>query len=118
MDAKGPALFLKPCRFMVLRSRLMGRRCMPPQPESRAGRPHGCPGSFREQGAHLPVGHVQRYLLIVQPRRNVAGGIDVRVQHNPVGTVEPIPATRALQQTVRESICDVKAELPRPAQNL
>ena len=54
--------------------------------------------SFREQGAHVPVGHVQRYLLVVQPRQNVAGGIGVRVQYNPVKTVKPVPATTALQQ--------------------
>ena len=71
---------------------------MPPQLEPGAGSPHRCPGSFREQGLNVPVVHVQRYLLVVQPRQNVAGGIDVRVQHNPVKTVKPVPATMALQQ--------------------
>lgn len=58
------------------------------QLESRAGSSHRCPGSFREQGFDLPVGHVQRNLLAVQPCQDITGGIDIRIQHNLVKTVK------------------------------
>lgn len=79
---------------------------------ARAVRKKMRPGPFPKQGAHGPVGHVQRNSVVVQPRRNIAGGIGVRVQPNPVHAVTPVPVTCALpHRSVRESICEVQAGL-------
>ena len=75
--------------------------------------PRRGPGSFREQGAHMPYGDVQRFPVVVQPRQIVTGGTDIHIRHNPFGKKYRSPRYVPGDRTVRESICELEAGLTK-----
>ena len=77
----------------------VGQLALPDGLESGWSRPHRCPGSIPEQALDLPKGRVQRELLVVHARQDVAGGVGVRVQHDSVSAVKPIPTPSPLQES-------------------
>ena len=99
--------FPKPYGFGVIRSRPSGGVGRLRGLESGWSRPHRCPASLPEQSFDLWEGRVQRDLVVVHARQDVAGGVGVRVQHDSVQAVKPIPAPFPCRSPVRESICDV-----------
>ena len=54
---------------------------------------------IRQQAFDLSEERVRRNPVVVQALQDGAGSVGIRIQHDSIHTIKPIPATRALQES-------------------